>query len=94
MISCIIVDSSKTINFSYKKVFEEIFHGDCFEVNEHINGMTLIYIHSVEKIKVWQAVLNLEVNQSIVGFGFGAEKEEARGEALDRLEVISEMKTH
>lgn len=94
MISCIIIDSMKTIKLNYKKTFKEIFYGDYFEINEYPNRKTIIFIRGIEKKKVWQAVLNLEVDQIIVGFGFGEEKEVARKEALDRLKMIFEMKIH
>lgn len=94
MISCIIIDNSRTIKLNCKNIFEEIFYEDYFEIIEHANGMITIFIHDAEKIKVWQAVLNLETDQIITGFGFGEEKEVAREEALDRLKIISEMKIH
>lgn len=94
MISCIVVDHSEGISTSNKVILEELFHGDHFEIDEYKNGIRIIFIYGVQKIKVWQAVLYLEMDQLQVGFGFGLKKEVAREEAFNRLRIISAMNIH
>ncbi len=94
MISCIVIKQSKVMNKDSKNLLKTIFHADRLEMSEFKNGVVLIFIHEVEKLKVWQVVLNLEAEQIPVGFGFGNQKDAAKKEALDRLELISKMKIH
>ena len=91
MISCIVIDDAESMKKDYEKLFNKLFNDNRFEIKKYENGMTLFFIHKVEKIKVWQVVLNLEIDQVSVGFGFGTRKEVAKEEALNRLTIISEM---
>lgn len=90
MIGCIVVDHTNLEKeHKYGVVLQEAFLGDRFEINESADGMTIIFIYKIEKIKVWQSVMDLEVKQVPVGFGFGDRKEYAKEEALNRLSVIA-----
>lgn len=95
MIGCIVLEHTN-LSKAHKNevVFQEIFQSDRFEMNKSKEGMTIIYINKVEKIKVWQAVMELEVKQIPVGFGFGDQKESAKKEAMERLNMIAAMKDH
>jgi|SRR5690625_1474682 len=95
MIGCIVVDHADLAKeHKYEGVLQEIFLDDRFEVNESEDGMTIIFVYKIEKIKVWQAVMELEVKQIPVGFGFGDQKESAKKEAMERLNMIVAMKDH
>jgi hypothetical protein len=94
MISCIVVDDQQFMKSFNKSNIEVMFYGENFEMDEHRSGMILIFIHEVERLKIWQAVLDLEVDQIPVGFGFGMEKEEAREKALYRLKMTSNINIH
>lgn len=94
MVSCIVVNHNiPKVNYS-ANLFQMIFYDDLFEINEYEDGVSFMFIYNVEKIKVWQVVLDLETEGIPVGFGFGKQKDVARKEALNRLKAISEMNMH
>lgn len=94
MISCIIVDQPKELESTVGKLLKSIFHGDDFELNITKDNRKVIYIHNIEKAKVWQTVFNLEVKHISVGYGFGEVKEQAKENAKHRLKIIAEENIH
>lgn len=94
MISCIVVNQSKVPNLIMQDVFRDIFYEDDMELKVSEDNKMIVFIHKVEKIKVWQTVLSFEVDQIPVGYGFGDQKEKAKENAFSRLKVISEMNIH
>jgi len=93
MIGCIIVELVNSPREKLDDLFSPMIRDD--QIETHVaNGAILIYIHKVEKIKLWQVVLNLESEQIPVGFGFGKQKEIAKKEATDRLKLVCKMNIH
>lgn len=94
MIGCLIVELVNSPREKLDDLFSAIIPTEQIETHVYENGAILMYIYKVEKIKLWQIVLNLEAEQIPVGFGFGKQKEIAKKEAIDRLKLISKMNIH
>lgn len=94
MISCIVVELHNSLWEKINHLLNILFKDDQIEFDIQENDKLYIYVYDVEKIKVWQMVLNIECEQIPVGFGFEKEKQEARRQALERLKLISKMNIH
>ena len=94
MIGCIIVEFVNSPREKLDDLFNPMIRDDQIETYVDENGTILMYIHKVEKVKLWQVILNLESEQIPVGFGFGKQKEIAKQKALDRLKLVCKMNIH
>ena len=94
MVGCIIVELVNTPRKKLGDLFSPMIPVDQIETHVYDNGATLMYIHDVEKVKLWQVVMNLESEQIPVGFGFGKQKETAKQEAITRLKLVCKMNIH
>jgi len=94
IIGCIIVELVNSPRKKLDDLFSPMIRDDQIETHVYENGSILMYIHEVEKVKLWQVVLNLESEQIPVGFGFGKQKEIAKQEAIDRLKLVYKMNIH
>lgn len=64
-------------------------HSNTLDPNESL----IIYAQQMEKIDVWQTLLNFEIEGITVGYGFGKNKKEAFHQAKKRLtDILHELK--
>ena len=94
MFGCIIVELVNSPKEKLEELFSKMNEDAKIETHVFDNEKALIYFHHVEKIRLWQIVMNLEAKQIPVGFGFGEEKEMAKKAAMERLKLVSRMNTH
>lgn len=59
-----------------------------FEIEVIGNHTVIIYLWNISKINIWQAILNIEMMDIRVGYGFGNKKKDAEKTAFDRLKTI------
>jgi len=88
MVCCLILRDSH-IESTHVHI-AELFLSHVEVKKEHDNETktTILYMSHIEKQTVWQAVLNLEMENIMVGYGFGHSKDEARKNAQQRLHMI------
>lgn len=65
-----------------------MFHNEEIKIEVIGNNTVIIYIWNISKINMWQAILNIEMMDISVGYGFNKQKELAKKSAFKRLNLI------
>lgn len=74
MIGCLISDNFDLKNVDFKKI-------EILEASNQ-NEWTIVFIKIESKIPVWQLALELELQETLMAYGFGDGKEQAKADAL------------
>lgn len=89
MVSCLIVNDSSHIGSTHTRTVEQFLsHVEVKQEHDKETHATIFYMHHIEKQTLWQIVFSLEMENIVVGYGFGHSTCEARKNAQQRLCII------
>src|SRR5690625_5939988 len=88
MFSCLVLYHSTISSLTKCRILRYTFHKEDFEIEVIGNRTVIIYIRNIHEMKVWQAVMNIEMMDILVGYGFGNQKDQTRISAFNRLRLI------
>jgi len=88
MVSCLIFKDSHIESTHARTAELFLSHVEINKEHDKEAKTTIFYMYHIEKPIVWQAVFNLEMENVIVGYGFGHSKYEAKKNAQQRLHII------
>ncbi|MDC3425273.1 hypothetical protein NC797_12250 [Aquibacillus sp. 3ASR75-11] len=92
MIGCLILYHSSITNKTKLQIFQAMFAVKEMQVEEDDEHTVIGYIFDVSQLMVWQAALEFECADVLVGFGFGTTVEEVKAKAYRSLaKRISKM---
>ena len=91
MVSCLILHNHTITSLTKCKVLRAILHEEVIEKSVRENDTVIVYIKGIDKVKVWQTVMDLEMSDISVGYGFGDNKKDAKANAEARLKLIISM---
>lgn len=89
MVSCLLLDASTEFCGQTMNEIQYLFsRGYTKTACDNQSALTFICARNIRKEDVWQTVLNLEMRNITVGYGFGSNEEAAKRAAKERLEII------
>lgn len=83
MISCLIIRGNNIKKLTRKQTLLSLLKHKDYEIEEHIDEQTVIFVWNERREVIWQYVFHLEFSGFEVGYGFGRNKSEAMEDARE-----------
>jgi hypothetical protein len=81
MIGCLIMYHKGITNVTKRQIFHAMFKVKEMKVEDDDEDTIVGYIFQASQLIIWQAALELECAEIMVGYGVGASEEEAKAKA-------------
>lgn len=88
MVSCLVLFHPTITSLTKCRILRSIFYKEKFEIEVVADHTVIIFIWNITQMCLWQAALNIEMLDILVGYGIGDKRECAQKLAFERLSVI------